>query len=69
MAGSLPEKVIENRRTSSLGGPLSYGTLVDQYEPDRHFVEAIEQIIAAEQQNYWEKRGKPVLTDQVSTPP
>lgn len=52
-----------------LNGAGEYAALADEDEAYRHFVEAIEQIIAEEQQIYWEKRGKPVLTDRASTPP
>lgn len=50
-----------------LNGAGDYAALADEDAAYRHFVEAIEQIIAEEQQIYWEKRGKPVATDQTST--
>lgn len=52
-----------------LNGAGDYAALADEDAAYRHFVEAIEQILAEEQQIYWEKRGKPVLTDQAPTPP
>lgn len=62
------EKMKRERRLY-VNGAGQYAPVANEDEAHRLFVESIEQIIAEEQQVYWEGRGKPAEGQEAPEPP